>query len=451
MYLEHFGLREPPFRITPHTDFFYGGAKRGAMLDALIYAICHDEGIIKVTGEVGSGKTMLCRTLMERLPEEVATIYVANPTLSRDDILYTLAEELGISTARKRPSAVVRSLQDELIALHEEGRRVLVLIDEAHAMPPESLEEIRLLSNLETSRHKLMQIVLFGQPELDQLLAWDNLRQVRDRITQSFLMEPLRSSDVAEYVDFRMRAAGYRGPEVFSKGAIHFISRYSEGLTRRINILADKSLLAAYASGQHQVGSKQVRAAAKDADLLNKARTPLSLWVAGGLAAACAVAVFAIYPGKSGNATDPTPPSVSVESRPAMAGAASPPPLAAETPPIALTSLGPLTRTRLEASSTWRESTGDGRWVLQLHTSEAKGGDFIERYLGKAAQLVPEQSLYVLTEQGKNAEQISVCYGDFPSRQAAQAALPKLPEELRTFNPYPRQVRALKPKASPPV
>ncbi|WP_291913814.1 AAA family ATPase, partial [Accumulibacter sp.] len=167
MYLEHFGLREPPFRITPHTEFFFAGANRGATLEALIYAITHDEGIVKVSGEVGSGKTMLCRMLLEKLPENVETVYLANPMLSRDEILFAIADELHIPLPDERSHLLLRALQERLLSIYATGRQVVALIDEAHAMPPEALEEIRLLSNLESNHHKLLQIVLFGQPELD--------------------------------------------------------------------------------------------------------------------------------------------------------------------------------------------------------------------------------------------------------------------------------------------
>ena len=168
MYFDHFGLSEAPFRITPHTDFFFAGANRGATLDALLYAITHDEGIVKVSGEVGSGKTMLCRVLMERLPPHVEIIYLANPSLSKDEILIAISDELKLNPDSERGTRILRSIQDALIERYAAGRRVVVLIDEAHAMPRETLEEIRLLSNLEANRNKLLQIVLFGQPELDE-------------------------------------------------------------------------------------------------------------------------------------------------------------------------------------------------------------------------------------------------------------------------------------------
>ncbi|MDP2823224.1 MAG: AAA family ATPase [Sulfuritalea sp.] len=267
MYLEHFGLNEPPFRITPHTDFFFDGANRGATLDALIYAVTHDEGIVKVSGEVGSGKTMLCRVLMERLPENITIIYLANPSLSRDDILYAIADELSLNVPDSaRSSVVMRALHDHLIKSFGEGRQVVVLIDEAHAMPVETLEEIRLLSNLEANRNKLLQLVLFGQPELNDILARPDMRQLKERITHNFGLEPLVREDITHYLDFRMRAAGYRGPSVFSPPALKLIAQSSLGLTRRINILADKALLAAFSSGNHQIGSKEIRAAIRDCE-----------------------------------------------------------------------------------------------------------------------------------------------------------------------------------------
>jgi type II secretory pathway predicted ATPase ExeA/septal ring-binding cell division protein DamX len=286
MYLSHFGLNEPPFRITPHTEFFFSGANRGATLEALLYAITHDEGIVKVTGEVGSGKTMLCRVLVERLPKNVETIYLANPSLSRDEILHVIAADLQVESRGERVTILLRALQEKLIKLYAAGRRVVVLIDEAHAMPLETLEEIRLLSNLESNRHKLLQIVLFGQPELDEHLALPNMRQLKERITHSFKLEPLVRSDIDSYVDFRMRAAGYRGPRLFGPRAMKLIARASEGLTRRINILSDKALLAAFADGAHEITAKHARAAVHDAEFATGRRLSAKWWLLGtGLAA----------------------------------------------------------------------------------------------------------------------------------------------------------------------
>ncbi len=296
MYLSHFGLSEPPFRITPHTDFFFEGANRGATLGALLYAISHEEGIIKITGEVGSGKTMLCRVLIERLPVHIETIYLANPSLSRDEILHTIADDLRVSVEGRRTTVLLRALQEDLIKRYAAGKRVVVLIDEAHAMPLETLEEIRLLSNLESNRHKLLHIVLFGQPELDEHLALPNMRQIKERIIHSFRLEPLVRDDITQYIEFRMRAAGYKGPSIFTRAALKIISQASEGLTRRVNILADKALLAAFADGTHQITVKHARAAVRDSEFRRKAKMR-SVWAiaAVGAAAGLLVGLFFHY------------------------------------------------------------------------------------------------------------------------------------------------------------
>src|SRR5262245_11313573 len=213
-----------------------------------MYAILHDEGIVKLSGEIGSGKTTLCRVLMERLPAEVETVFLANPSYSRAEILHAIAEELGRPPSEAVASGALRDLQAQLIELYAARRRVVVLIDEAHAMPEETLEQVRLLSNLESSRHKLLQIVLFGQPELDDALAKPSMRQLKDRITHSFRTRPLAPDEVGRYVAFRLRAAGHRaGGDIFEPDALAAIARASSGLTRRVNVLCDKSLLAAFA------------------------------------------------------------------------------------------------------------------------------------------------------------------------------------------------------------
>ncbi len=296
MYLSHFGLAEQPFTITPVTDFFYDGANRGETLEALVYAITHGEGIIKITGEVGSGKTMLCRVLMERLPDNVETIYLANPSLSREEILYSIADDLNLDLAGSRANEALRVLQDVLIEKYASNKQVVVLIDEAHAMPAETLEELRLLYNLESTRHKLLKIVLFGQTELDETLSLPKMRQLKDRITHHFTTQPFNTEAVNEYLMFRMRAAGYHGPDIFTPEAVSLIAKASDGLTRRVNIYADKSLLAAFIGNTHGITVDHVKAAIGDSELRNRRwidrltdrRKPnlnnFNYWVVGGLA-----------------------------------------------------------------------------------------------------------------------------------------------------------------------
>ena len=231
-----------------------------------------------------------------------------------------IAADLQVDSRGERVTILLRSLQEKLIKLYAAGRRVVVLIDEAHAMPLETLEEIRLLSNLESNRHKLLQIVLFGQPELDAHLGLPNMRQLKERITHSFRLEPLIRSDIDSYVDFRMRAAGYRGPRLFVPQAMKLIARTSEGLTRRINILADKSLLAAFADGEHQVTAKHARAAVRDSEFATSRRLPAKWWLLGvGLAAGLLVGAAIHYMDRFSG----TPVQGSAERSPA---AASPPP-----------------------------------------------------------------------------------------------------------------------------
>lgn len=294
MYLEHFGLREAPFRLTSPSDFFFTGARRGATVDALIYAVMNDEGIIKISGEVGTGKTMACRVLIERLPDTVDTIYIANPSLDPGELLLTLSTELGVSLSLppQHRGALLPAIYDVLIERYAEGRRVVLLVDEAHAMPKASLEQIRLLSNLETGRRKLLQLVLFGQPELDTLLAARDMRQLKDRITHHFRLTPLTTAEVADYLDFRMRTAGYRGPALFSPAATRRIARISGGLTRRVNILADKALLAAYTQQMHVVNPAHVRIAAIDAEYVTRRSARPPWWLIATLFAAAGIVAW---------------------------------------------------------------------------------------------------------------------------------------------------------------
>lgn len=280
MYLDYFSLNRHPFRITPDPSLFFpGGADgRGVVLNALIYAITSGEGILKVVGEVGSGKTMLCRMLEHRLPLSVEMVYLANPNLSPHDILYAIAFELKLDVDHGTDRLeILHALQNYLLRTHADNRTVLVIIEEAQSMPIETLEEIRLLSNLETHRHKLMQVLMFGQPELDKNLDNRNIRQLKERITHSFYLPPLNREETVAYIRHRLQAAGCPCPQVFTDAAEKLIARASQGLTRRINILADKAMLAAYAESatstrqrsidhllQPTVTARHVKAAIKD-------------------------------------------------------------------------------------------------------------------------------------------------------------------------------------------
>jgi type II secretory pathway predicted ATPase ExeA len=290
MYNEYFGLKQAPFRITPDTRLFYTGGGRGDVLDALVYAITSGEGIVKVIGEVGTGKTMLCRMLEERLADNVEIAYLANPSLTPEDILHAVALELGLEvTGSASRLQVMHQLHDELLERHARNQRVVALVEEAQSMPVDTLEEIRLLSNLETKNEKLLQIVLFGQPELDVNLAKPEIRQLRERITHGFHLKPLAREEVKDYVSFRLRASGYRGRDAFSRNAYRRMSRASEGLTRRVNIIADKAMLAAFAEDTHDVSARHVKVAIDDSEF-GPGRSSAALSPRGAMAAVAVLA-----------------------------------------------------------------------------------------------------------------------------------------------------------------
>lgn len=264
MYEQHFGLHRQPFKITPDTSLFYSGAERGNILHALSYAVLRGEGIVKVIGEVGTGKTMLCRMLETTLPEHVNTIYIANPNISPENILNIVAFEAGLIQAPRDKLSVMQLLQRWLLEKHAQGQQVAVLIEEAQGMPIETLEEIRLLSNLETERNKLMQIILFGQPELDEKLSRPQIRQLTERIAHNFYLSPFKKTQIKDYLNFRVRSAGYHGPDLFNEKVSKVIARHSKGLIRRINILAEKTLLAAFAEGTTALMGRHAKRAAND-------------------------------------------------------------------------------------------------------------------------------------------------------------------------------------------
>ena len=283
LYLDYFGLSSPPFSITPDPGFFFEGGDRGAFIAGLLYAAQQAEGIVLVIGEVGSGKTMMSRLLLTRLRANVDTVYLPNPSFSRDEIIDIIARDLGVEAASQ--GMRLEALQQELIKRHAMGRQVVVLIDEAHAMPAESIEEVRRLSNLETDDCKLLQLVLCGQPELDTLLAAPHLRQVRDRVVYRLMLRHLSHRDAGAYLDHRLRVAGWRGGRMFSWPAELLLLLDAKGRARRLNLLADKALLAAFADGKKQVSAKHVRLAIRDiganfSSARSKSLTPFqTVWI----------------------------------------------------------------------------------------------------------------------------------------------------------------------------
>lgn len=269
MYLEHFRLNEFPFSITPDTSFFMNRSGYQDALNVLLVALRSGEGFIKVTGEVGVGKTMLCRVLLRSLGPEYVTAYIHNPYINPDSLLFAIADELGLPyTERVSQYTMLKLITSRLKEFHKGGKRVIVCLDEVQAMPVKTLEALRLLTNLETEKHKLIQVVLFGQPELDQLLNQPSIRQLRQRITFSYRLLPLNRVAMSRYVKHRLKTAGFSDDRLFTNRALELTYRFSGGVPRLINIICHKSLLSAYGEGAATVTHKHVAAAASDMDVL---------------------------------------------------------------------------------------------------------------------------------------------------------------------------------------
>ena len=268
MYEGHFSLREAPFSITPDTDFFYPHEGVQAALNTLLVALRSGEGFLKIVGEVGCGKTLLCRQLLKTIQGECVTAYIPNPDMGPNDLLMALAQELAVVLpVPLNRHALLHALQASLLAHNAAGRRVVVCIDEAQAIPMRTVESLRLLSNLETEKRKLLQLVLLGQPELDVKLAHPDIRQLLQRITFSEHLGPMLPERIPVYLSHRLgRAAA--GPQtdiqVFEPAAAQAIARFSRGVPRLVNVLAHKCLMLAYGEDVHRVTVAHVALAAQD-------------------------------------------------------------------------------------------------------------------------------------------------------------------------------------------
>ena len=499
MYYTYFGLKQPPFRITPDTDFFYEGGNRGAVLEALIYAITQGEGIVKVTGEVGSGKTMLCRVLQSRLPKSVETVYLANPSVSPAEILHAIAFELQLPLPRDAGRLeVMHTLNEYLLARHTEGRQVVVFVEESQSMSIPTLEEIRLLSNLETRQHKLLQIVLFGQPELDENLRKPEIRQLRERITHSFGLTPLTAEEVRDYLTFRLRAAGYHGPDLFPSRLTGYMARATGGLNRRINIVADKALLAAFADNTHNVTLKHVKAAVQDSEFNSPLRTQrrsgetratvVTIATIVGVVAIAAVGGGAAYrylqrmqtptlsaPTAAQGQSAPAPTIPRPASSPAPANNPGTPPVAvvvgddaakqseiphqdaasqaslgqAQVPEpaisIAATGTSPannLLEQRLLATGRWLAEERGGIYSIQLLGSNDP--QMLRTYLETLSNYIEIDKIFVYRTTANREPIMTVLYGAFAGRAEAIKSLDALPAELKANRPYIRTVQGIR-------
>jgi MSHA biogenesis protein MshM len=269
MYLRYFNMTEMPFALLPDTNFFYESDSYKEALNVLLVAIRSGEGFVKVTGEVGTGKTMLCRKLMNSLSNRYLTVFIPNPYLTPNQLRMALADELGVEYDRNDADEIsgYRLLSDitrRLIELNKAGKRVVVCLDEVQAMPIETLEALRLISNIETEKSKLLQIILFGQPELDERLSHKCNRQLKQRISFSYRLMPVDRKSLSGYINHRLRVAGYSGGELFTPGAITRIHKCSKGVPRIVNTLCNKSLILAFGQGKNNVSRKHVNVAIAD-------------------------------------------------------------------------------------------------------------------------------------------------------------------------------------------
>jgi type II secretory pathway predicted ATPase ExeA len=420
VYLDYFGLKEAPFRITPNTEYWYAGGQRGEMLAALLYAIGQGEGIIKVVGEVGSGKTMLCRKLVAQLPDSVDSVYLGNPSLSPDDMLAAILADLGIEAPESGRQARLAQLNTTLLTRHQAGRRVVVFVEEAQGIALDNLEFLRLLTNLETATDKLLQIVLFGQPELDAQLAEPRIRQLKDRITLSLNLSPLAQTEVAAYLRARLAVAGYRGPDLFPPTLVNRMTKLSGGLSRRINVLADKTLLAAYAGQTHTLTAAHLEAAANDADMQpphsrSAPHPALHRWVWPGVGLAAALGLLAFIAWQS------LPPATPLQ---AAATHAPPAPPAPDVTDLA------------RQTQRWLAAAAPDTHVIQV--ASAKEADKAAVLLGSLSAATP-QPVRVLHGLSQGSPAWMVLAGEFPDREAALAALRTLPT-MPASDPFLRTV-----------
>lgn len=267
MYLEHFGMQKMPFSITPDTSFFYNYGSYQEALNVLLVAIRSGEGFIKITGEVGTGKTLLCRKVLNSLHENFFTAYITNPCLTPAGLRMALADELGIEYARNMGQhRMLKQITNRLIELNADGRQVVLLLDEAQALPDDSMEALRLLTNLETEKSKLLQVVLFGQPELDERLAQTRLRQLRQRVTFSNKLCCIDRQGMEGYLSHRLLVAGYHGKPLFTADGLDALYRASRGVPRLINILVHKTLMIAYGQGIFNIHNEHIQLAAEDTE-----------------------------------------------------------------------------------------------------------------------------------------------------------------------------------------
>jgi len=298
MYQEFFKLQTLPFNLTPNPNFFCQLKGHQEALNTLQFCIHSGEGFIKIVGEVGSGKTLLCRKLLDSLDKNFVTAYIPNPDLSPAEMRKAFARELGLDPSLLDQHELLTAIYQHLMSLHAEGKKVILLIDEAQALSDEGLETVRLLTNLETEHSKLLQVVLFGQPELDQRLDQPHLRQLKQRITFSYELPLMNRDDLDTYLFHRLTVAGNTQGQIFTKKARNKLYKASRGIPRIVNVLSHKALLVAYGQGNHQIDHKAMELAIHDTESAGAERLPPLIVIGAGIITSlCLVGIIALLTG----------------------------------------------------------------------------------------------------------------------------------------------------------
>ncbi|MCE2572132.1 ExeA family protein [Motilimonas eburnea] len=279
MYLAHFGMASLPFTLTPDTDFFYELTPHAEALEVLMAALNSGECLIKVVGEVGTGKTLLCRKVMKELDKSYVSLFLPNPYVSAHELRQAIASRLKIDLLQyNNPANLTSAIERRLALLHQHGKKLVLFIDEAQALPDETLEAIRLFTNIETEQHKLIQVVLFGQPELDVRLKQGRFRQFQQRVVFSYQLRSLSLAEAKLYIQYRLKIAGYQGEPLFDASTVKLIWRASRGIPRLLNILCHKALIVTYGQGGVTVADRAVKDAIADTE--NVSRLPrVPTWV----------------------------------------------------------------------------------------------------------------------------------------------------------------------------
>ncbi|WP_394169938.1 ExeA family protein [Saccharospirillum alexandrii] len=297
MYEAHFGLKQPPFSLSPDTALFVRLDDHESCYQLLTHVLDTGEGFLKVIGDVGTGKTILCRRLLRFLSDDQAarerfhSVYIPNPMLSPVGLYRAVGQELGLETPLQADNAaLLEHINQQILNLAQQQRGVVIVVDEAQSLPPATLEALRLITNLETERQKLVQVILFGQPELDELLDQNRFRQLRQRITFAHYLKPLSRTAIRQYLDFRLTQSGYNGPSLVTDRAIKRLHQLSGGIPRMINVLTHKALLSAYADQRRQLNPADFDRAWRD----SKPETPRLTARVAPLAAMTAVLLLVV-------------------------------------------------------------------------------------------------------------------------------------------------------------